>query len=177
MEQRADRLSLVHLLSMRTESESVRRTRGDSRRRKTTRTRSRCMRARGAARRRSHRPATFPTAGAACVLQLRDVRLRARKFRAHRCSCAAYYGDRARLPTRKSAGFIEKCSAAAQRTGRARGSVFGSELERARREPNLEQERRERRGEAYHRQDEQDGYDSRQVDRDEGAREKRHHHQ
>jgi hypothetical protein len=90
-EQPTDRVPLARLLSMRTESVSEQRTRGGSRRRKTTRTRSRCTRARHVVLRacpRSHHPATGRVAGAACVPQRPDGRLRARKFRAHRCSCA-----------------------------------------------------------------------------------------
>jgi hypothetical protein len=89
----------------------------------------------------------------------------------------AYYGRGARPPMCKSAAIIEKFSAAAHRAGDARGSLVSPELERTGREAYLEQERAERGGETDHREHEEDGYDSRQVDGDERAREKRHHHQ
>jgi hypothetical protein len=87
----------------------------------------------------------------------------------------AYYGPGARPPMCKSAVIIEKFSAAAHRTARA-GSLVSPDLERTGREAYLEQEHAERGGETYHRKHEEDGYDSRQVDGDERAREKRHHH-
>jgi hypothetical protein len=90
-------------------------------------------------------------------------------------ACAFYERD-ARPPTRKSAVIIEKFSAAARCTAGARRSLVSPELERAGRETYLEQERAEGCGETYHREHEEDGYESRQVDSDERAREKRHHH-
>jgi hypothetical protein len=88
----------------------------------------------------------------------------------------ACYGPGVRPPMRKSAAIIEKFSAAAHCTAAARGSLVSPELERAGRETYLEQERAEGCGETYHREHEEDGYESRQVDSDERAREKRHHH-
>ena len=87
----------------------------------------------------------------------------------------AYYGPSRLVPAAyESAAFIEIFSTAARCTGSARRSEPGPELERARCQTHFDQERAEGSSEAHHGQHEQDGYESRQVDGDECAREKRH---
>ena len=97
---------------------------------------------------------------------------RASLFHAHRA-----YACRERAKPCKSAVFVEKCSAARPAPIPRQAVSVRSEAERLRGEAYLDQEGTERAGETDHCGHEQDGYGSRQVHHNEGAREKEHHHQ